>query len=204
MRTADTRGQLCPAPLIAAKRVLKEVGAGDFFIVLTDNLTSYNNLIRFLKDNKTEVVTEENDGVWKLTVKKLSEESPHVRAEDYCAPEIAHFEKGDFIIVISSDRMGEGDDELGKLLMGNFIKALMDLEKLPQHIVLYNMGVTLATKNSPYIEHFRQLEKMGVEIQLCATCVGHFKLGENIGTGIFSNMYTIAEIMASAGKIVKP
>ena len=204
MRTADTRGQLCPAPLIAAKRVLKEVGAGEFFIVLTDNLTSYNNLIRFLKDNKTEVVSEENDGVWKLTVKKLSEESPHVRAEDYCAPEIAHFEKGDFIIVISSDRMGDGDDELGKLLMGNFIKALKDLEKLPQHIVLYNMGVTLATKNSPYIEHFRQLEKMGVEIQLCATCVSHFKLGESIGTGILSNMYTIAEIMASAGKIIKP
>ena len=45
---------------------------------------------------------------------------------------IAHFHKGDFIIVISSDKMGEGDDELGQLLMSNFIKAVKDLDKLPR------------------------------------------------------------------------
>jgi hypothetical protein len=43
-----------------------------------------------------------------------------------------------------------------------------------------------------------------VEIQLCGTCVAHYKLNEKLGVGILSNMYTIAEIMASAGKVIKP
>ena len=112
-------------------------------------MTSYNNLTRFLKDNKTEIKVEEEMGTWKLIVKKITTNIQQLRAEDYCAPEIAHFEKGDFIVAISSDRMGEGDDELGKLLMSTFIKALKDLDKLPQKILFYNRGVTLVTKTSP-------------------------------------------------------
>jgi hypothetical protein len=32
--------------------------------------------------------------------------------------------------------MGEGDTDLGHLLMSNFIKAIKDLDKLPQNGVL--------------------------------------------------------------------
>lgn len=204
MRIVDTRGQLCPAPLIAAKKALREASEGEEFHVLTDNGTSYNNLMRFLRDNKTIVSSEENEGVWTLTVVKQSGFSPLPVPEDYCQPEVAHFEKGDFIVVISSDRMGDGDDELGRLLIGNFIKAVKDLDKLPSKIVFYNKGVMLAVKDSEHAGHLRQLEKMGVEILLCATCVNHFGLGDSVGAGMLSNMYTIAEAMAAASKIIKP
>lgn len=204
MRTVDTRGQLCPAPLIAAKKALKEALEGEIFYVLTDNGISYNNLMRFLRDNKTDVTSGEKEGVWTLTVRKQSGSMVMARPEDYCPPEVAHFEKGDFIVVISSDRMGEGDDDLGRLLIGNFIKAVKDLDKLPAAIVFYNKGVTLAVNGSEHVEHLRQLEKMGVEILLCATCVNHFGLGDSVGAGVLSNMYTIAEAMASATKIIKP
>ena len=72
--------------------------------------------------------------------------------------------------------MGEGDDDLGQLLMSNFIKAIKDLDKLPQKMVFYNKGVTLATKTSPLIDHLTDLEKMGVELLLCATCVNHYAI----------------------------
>ena len=36
MRIIDTKGQLCPAPLIATKKALKETILGESFIVLTD------------------------------------------------------------------------------------------------------------------------------------------------------------------------
>jgi len=100
--------------------------------------------------------------------------------------------------------MGEGDAELGHLLIGNFIKALKDLDKLPQHIVFYNKGVTLATNDSQVIEHIKDLEKMGVEIHLCATCVNYYKLESNIAVGTLSNMYSIAEILASSGNVIRP
>ena len=204
MRIVDTKGHLCPAPLIATKRALKETVVGESFMVLTDNQTSFNNVSRFLTDNKTVFQFSESMGVWTITVTKTSGEASPVKVEDYCTSSIAHFEKGDFIVVISSDKMGDGDDELGHLLMSNFIKAVKDLDNLPRKIIFYNKGVTLVTTNSPVIDHLRDLEKMGVEILLCATCVNHYNISDNTGAGIFSNMYTIAEEMASAGKIVRP
>lgn len=204
MRIIDTKGQLCPAPLIAAKRALKETIGGESFILLTDNQTSFDNLCRFLKDNKADFQVSESEGIWTLTITKTAGEVSQTNPEDYCAPSISHFEKGNYVVVISSDKMGEGDEELGHLLMANFIKALKDLDKLPQKMVFYNNGVKLVTASSPVIDHLKDLEKMGVEVLLCATCVNYYSLASTVGAGTISNIYTIAEAMASAGKIVKP
>jgi selenium metabolism protein YedF len=204
MRIVNTKGQLCPAPLIAAKKALKETTAGESFLVLTDNKTSFDNLSRFLKDNKAEFKVSESDGIWTLTVTKITGDRVETKVEEYCTPAISHLEKGNYVVAITSDKMGEGDDELGYLLISNFIKALKDLDKLPLHIVFYNKGVTLAVKDSPVIEHIKDLEKMGVEIHLCSTCVNHYKLENIVAAGTLSNMYSIAEILASAGNIVRP
>jgi selenium metabolism protein YedF len=204
MRIIDTKGQLCPEPLIAAKRALRETSAGESFILLTDNQTSFDNLNRFLKDNKADSRVSESEGVWTLTITRSEGELAQNKPEEYCTPEISHFEKGNFVVVISSEKMGEGDDQLGRLLISNFIKALKDLDKLPQKIVFYNSGVKLATKTSPVIEHLRDLEKMGVELMLCSTCVSHYALESETGAGILSNMFTIAGVMTSAGTIIKP
>lgn len=204
MRIVDTKGQLCPAPLIAAKRALNETAAGESFIVLTDNRTSFDNLNRFLKDNKAECNVTESDGIWSLTVTKITTEPVQSKPEEYCDTSVAHFQKGNYVVVISSDKMGEGDAELGHLLMTNFIKALKDIDKLPAKIVFYNNGVKLAVKSSPVIEHLRDLEKMGVELILCATCVNHYSLSNDLGVGLVSNIYVIAEAMTTAGNIIKP
>jgi selenium metabolism protein YedF len=204
MRIVDTKGQLCPAPLIAAKKALRATAPGDSFMLLTDNQTSFDNLSRFLKDNNTHFQFSKDEGVWTLTITRLTVDLPQLKAEDYCTPEITHFEKGNYVVVFTSDKMGEGDEELGHLLMSNFIKAIKDLDRLPKKMVFYNKGVTIVTKNSPVIDDLRDLEKMGVELLLCATCVNHYSLSDSIGVGILSNMYTIAEAMTSAGNIIKP
>ena len=204
MRTIDTKGQLCPAPLIATKKALKDAGVGESFIVLTDNQTSLNNLSRFLKDNNTDFKVNEEEGVWRLTITKTTGGVAQVSAEGYSTSAVKHFEKGNFVIVVASDKMGEGDDKLGYLLMCNFIKALKDLDSLPQKMVFYNKGVTLATNNSPVIEDLKDLEKMGVVLLLCATCVNHYCLEKSVDAGSLSNMYVIAEVMTSAGNIIRP
>jgi len=204
MRIVDTKGLLCPAPLIAAKKALKETAEGESFIVLTDNQTSFDNLSRFLKDNKADFQVSLSEGVWTLTTTKTADKVVQTNPEEYCASPVPHFQKGDFVVVISSDKMGEGDDQLGHLLITNFIKALKDLDKLPQKIIFYNNGVKLVTNTSPVIEDLRDLEKMGVAIMLCATCVNYYSLESVTGAGTLSNMYAIAEVMASAGNIIKP
>lgn len=204
MKIVDTKGQLCPAPLIATKRALKETAVGESFTVLTDNQTSFNNLTRFLKDNNADFQVSETAGVWTLTITKTTGDVTLAKAEEYCNSSVSHFQKGNFIVVLASDKMGEGDDELGHLLMANFIKALKDLDILPQKMVFYNNGVKLVTNSSPVIEHLKDLEKMGVELLLCATCVNHYSIESIVGAGTLSNMYAIAEVMASTGNIVRP
>jgi len=72
MRIVDTKGHLCPAPLIAAKKALKETAGGESFILLTDNQTSFDNLSRFLKDNKADFQVSESESIWTLTITKTT------------------------------------------------------------------------------------------------------------------------------------
>src|ERR1035437_2365566 len=89
MRIVDTKGQLCPAPLIAAKKALKETPSGESFIVLTDNQTSFDNLSRFLKDNKADFQVSESGGVWTLTTTKTTSDVVQTKAEEYCPSSIS-------------------------------------------------------------------------------------------------------------------
>ncbi len=204
MRIVDTRGQKCPAPLIATKRALNESKAGESFKVVTDNKTSFENVSRYLRDNKTEFKTEEKDSLWTLIITKSTSPVQLTNAEDYCDTAIPHFRKGDFVISFTSDKMGEGEEELGRLLITNFIKAIKDLDVLPSKIVFYNNGVKLGVMGSPVYEHLKEIESMGVSLFFCATCVNFYSLQDKINIGTLSNMFEIAQVMASAGNVIKP
>ncbi len=204
MRIVDTKGQPCPAPIIATKRVLKDAKTGETFKVLTDSQTSLNNLTKFLKDNSTEFSVEDTDGIWTIIVTKKSDMTSQVKAEEYCTPSVPHFARGNFIIAFTSDKMGEGDEELGRILMINFIKAVKELEKLPEKMIFYNNGVKLGSDDSPVLEHLKEIERMGVGILFCATCSNYYSLEDKIKVGSLSNMYEIAQVMASTGNVIKP
>ncbi|HOU03170.1 MAG TPA: sulfurtransferase-like selenium metabolism protein YedF [Bacteroidales bacterium] len=204
MKIIDTRGKKCPVPIIEAKKALKEASEGEVFIILTDNRTSFDNLCRFLKDNKATFSVEEEKDIWRLTVTKGAIPVQEKVDELYCDTKIPHLSKGNFIIVFSSERMGEGDDDLGNLLMMNFIKAIKDLEILPRQMLFYNSGVKLGAADSPASAHLKDIESMGVELFFCATCSDHYSLRDKISLGSMSNMFAIAQMMASAGSVIKP
>ena len=71
MRIVDTKGQQCPAPLIATKRALKETKTGESFKILTDSKNALENISRFLKDNKIDFHIEETEGFWTILIKKI-------------------------------------------------------------------------------------------------------------------------------------
>ena len=41
-----------------------------------------------------------------------------------------------------------------------------------------------------------------MEFLVCGTCLGYFDLKEKVAVGQVSNMYTVAETMLSAGRLV--
>ncbi|HBC80172.1 MAG TPA: sulfurtransferase-like selenium metabolism protein YedF [Bacteroidales bacterium] len=204
MKIFDTSGQQCPAPLIATKRALRESATGESVKVITDNQNSFNNISRFLKDNNAEFTSEESNGVWTLTIRKVTSANANADPSAYCTNDVPHFTQGDFIIAFSSDKMGDGDAELGHLLMSNFIKAILDLDILPRKMVFYNRGVTLGSEDSPVAGKLREIEKMGVGLLLCATCAKHYSIEEKIKIGTMSNMFEIVQVMSSTGNIIRP
>ena len=157
-----------------------------------------------MKDNNTPFTSTGKDGIWTLTVTKSPGELSKPNVEEFCEVEVPHFQKGDYVIAISSDMMGEGDTDLGTLLMINFIKAIHDLDILPSKMVFYNRGVLLGKDDSAVLELLFNLERMGVALFLCGTCINHYSLEDKIHIGTVSNMFEIAQIMSSAGKVIKP
>ena len=108
------------------------------------------------------------------------------------------------MVVIASATMGEGDPELGRLLMKGYLYALTQLYTLPKTLLFYNGGAALTCEGSASLEDLKSLEAQGVQILTCGTCLNHYGLTDCLKVGEVTNMYVIAETMAGAAKIVKP
>jgi len=85
MKVVDTKGQQCPAPLIATRKALKESESGESFKVLTASNNAFKNISRFLSDNKIHFEVEEKDGIWVFMITKPTGSGPDKNAEDYCS-----------------------------------------------------------------------------------------------------------------------
>ena len=108
------------------------------------------------------------------------------------------------VVVLSSNQMGNGSEELGQILMKGFIFALTELDELPSTVLLYNSGVKLSTEGSNSIEDLKTLQAQGVEILSCGTCLNYYDLTEKLQVGDVTNMYFILEKMSQADKIIRP
>lgn len=106
------------------------------------------------------------------------------------------------VVVLNSNKMGQGDEELGTRLMVNFLSRLIDAELKPQMILLYNSGVKLAAKGSPVLESLQSLENLGIEIISCGTCVNFYGLADQIEAGRVSNMPEIVKVLTETKTIV--
>jgi selenium metabolism protein YedF len=141
--------------------------------------------------------TGDNEYTVILTVGDAPEETEE---EAVCTPDM----RGDTVVVISGDTMGDGDRELGETLLKGFIFALSKQEKLPSAMIFYNRGAFLTTEGSDSLEDLKSMEAMGVEILTCGTCLNHYGIAEKLCVGSVTNMYVIAEKMTGASKVVKP
>ena len=112
--------------------------------------------------------------------------------------------KDDFIIVVSSNEMGQGEKALGQTLIKAFLFAVTKQDKLPSKMLFYNSGAYLTCESSDSLEDLKTLEAEGVEIYTCGTCLNFYELTEKLAVGSITNMYDIVEMMEKAGKVIKP
>src|SRR6056297_3311682 len=96
------------------------------------------------------------------------------------------------VIIINDESFGKGSEELGKKLMGAFLRKIWSKEEKPEKIILYNSGVKIAAKGSYVLDAVNGLFESGVDILACGTCVEHFGLENSLEAARLSNMDEIA------------
>ena len=108
----------------------------------------------------------------------------------------------DTVIVINRNGMGEADQVLQHKLVTTYLQLLDEHDLLPAAICFYTEGVYLAVDGSPVLETLRSLEKKGVRLILCTTCLNYYNLVERVQVGIVGGMGDILEAQNKATKVI--
>lgn len=209
MKTVNAMGEVCPVPIVMAKQAIRELTAADTVEVLVDNPTSVENLTKMAVQMGYPVRSEKKaEGEYRV---EMNVPAPDQAAGDRDEKEnISETEEtpvpaaGKTVVVVSSERMGEGNEELGTVLIKAFTFALTQQEVLPDTMLFYNGGAKLTCEGSPVLEDLKKLEESGVEILTCGTCLGFYEIKEKLAVGGVSNMYEIVEKQMNASRIIRP
>ncbi len=197
MKEIDCRGLPCPQPVINTKNALEELKSGERLCVLVDNEAAVQNVSRFAEAQGHSIEVEKLDGAWKIVITKgerATSEVPISCGETPAYPSC---------VVLSSKGMGQGDPTLSTLLLKAFLKTLLEARERPSRIVCYNEGVFLALEDSEVLEDLKNLEREGIEILVCGTCLDYYRVKEKLAVGKISNMYDIVETVLSS-RVFKP
>ena len=203
MITVNAIGDACPVPVVKTRKAMETIKGAEVVETLVDNEIAVENLKKMagqmgyqVKDQKLE------EGKYSVQIMVTeAEKTENIQADICdCRPTAA----SDKVVVIHSNVMGEGDPELGKVLIKGFIYALSQQEELPKTILFYNGGAYLTCEGSASLDDLKELEHRGVKILTCGTCLNFYGLSEKLKVGEVTNMYEIAATMSKASLIVSP
>lgn len=231
MITINAMGDTCPIPVVKTKKAIEKLEKPDTVETLVDNEIAVENLKKMasqmgfavsdskLSDSKYSVKITVDD-VNKINDNKMSVKNNNKTNSDAKATSVAKANSiktgademvssnvkgsGEKVVVIKSEFMGEGDSELGKVLIKGFIYALSQQDELPQTMLFYNGGAKITSEGSESIEDLKALEEKGVKIFTCGTCLNYYGLTEKLCVGEVTNMYEIAKKMTEASLIICP
>lgn len=194
MVTVDAMGDACPIPVIKTKKAIAQMNGCGELEVFVDNEIAVQNVSKMAANEGGDVTSEKiAEGKYRVEIRLSSVDK--VEKEET---------EKHTIVVVSSDRMGSGNDELGKVLIKGFIFAVTQLEKLPEKMLFYNGGAVLTCEGADTLEDLKSLEAQGVEILTCGTCLGYYGMKEKLQVGSVTNMYAIVEAMSQADRIIRP
>lgn len=202
-------GLACPQPVLKTKQAVDQIQPPRL-TVRVDNEAAVENVSRFLKTRGYETTASGQGGDFTISAIQTSghdrgteksmkaESAAMLSGED--TPEIHQ----KILVFIATDRMGFGDDELGRKLMISFIKTLGEMGDDLWRVVFVNNGVKLTITGSPVLETLQEYIRQGVSILVCGTCLSHFDLLKAKQVGDTTNMLDIVTSLQLANKVIHP
>ena len=198
----DLKGKACPLPVVETRKAFLSLEKNSDEAIITvqlDNQAACANVTRFA-ESQNFVVSQEThpDETFTLTITKgFSCELPTPNSSRSGQLSTYH-------IYIDNYCMGNGDEQLGRILMKAFLKTLPELDNLPTTLIFVNSGVFLTTTDSPELETIRSLETAGCTILVCGTCLDFYNLKKKLALGQVSNMFEITTLLTGSDKVVTP
>ena len=198
-------GDACPIPVVKTKNAIRELGGSGVVEVSVDNEIAVQNLLKMAKQKEDEAEFEKKSNTeYIVTINVNGGEVSDAKPVTKATVKSDEIKLKETIVVIDSDKMGDGDEEFSKTLLKGFIYALSSQDIPPAKILFYNTGVRLTTEGSASIEDLKVLEKAGAKIYSCGACLNNYGLTEKLSVGEVTNMYDIVSYLMEADLVIRP
>lgn len=194
-KSIDVRGLACPQPVLETKKLL-ENEEFDVLEIIADDETAKENLSSLLKKMNFQIlsISQKEDNFHILVAG--NEKQIHNEVE------IDKPKLEGKILLITSDTLGKGNEELGKMLIKAFTHTLTKLKQKPKTMIFMNSGVKLCVENAETIANLKKLQAENVQLLVCGTCLNFYDLADKLKVGEVSNMYDISELLLDNSLVV--
>ena len=213
----DQRGEVCPVPVLNAKRAIEEGQVQDELRVAVDNQAALENLEKLGRQKGLEYQASKlGPAHWEIVYHLGSRPAAAPLVQDPLELQLGQgrpesqslgldLEHGprQATLLFLSDLLGEGDPALGRKLIQGFCFSLRQLELLPERLIFMNRGIFLSTEGSSCLEDLRALEAAGVEVLSCGTCLDYYGRREQLALGSVANMYEIVSHLMASPKVLR-
>ncbi|MGI5921862.1 MAG: sulfurtransferase-like selenium metabolism protein YedF [Syntrophomonadaceae bacterium] len=184
----DARGLTCPQPVILTKKAMDEEELYELTAIV-DNSAALENVCRLGRSQGYDVKVENRD------------QDHYIHMQKSVSGTAVGRDFGGYVaILITSQFFGQGNDELGQVLMKSFLYSLSEMKEQVKYIIFMNSGIFLTCEGSPVLEYLQGLAAGGVEILSCGTCLDFYHMKDKLAVGQVTNMYSAMDILTSAPK----
>jgi selenium metabolism protein YedF len=191
MKSIDCRNWLCPKPVIEVRKILLAAPQNPL-CVLVEDAVARENLQRLAATLGWQVKESSSAGSAALLFTAATAAAPVATSS------------ATTVVLVAAATMGSGNDELGRILLRNFLLTLAELEIPPATIYFINDGVKLTVAGADTVEILQKLADLGIDLAACGLCLDFFKLREKVAVGRITNMLDIVQGMANSGSVLRP
>lgn len=197
----DATNKACPIPFMLAK---KEIDNNTHhFSIIVDNKGAVENLKRLAFSTQYDFSVEEHKNTFIITFTSQEKDVENDKKQEAKEPDTQdNAPIQSWTLFIGKDTMGEGEKELGTALLRMHLYTIDAGNNLPKTIICMNSGVHVATKDTHTISTLQSLEKKGVSVIVCGTCLDYYHVMDELQVGVVGNMYDITNILTSGARVV--
>ena len=203
--TLDLKGMACPKPVLETQKAFKNPEVTEFEVIV-DNTSARENLKRLAASKGYRCDVSEEGSIITVTIRREAALAVETDGQEYVAA--CDIDAGDSItsgrvLMIKNEFLGDGNDELGKVLMKGFLYTVTETKPYPEKVVLLNSAIKLSTINEETVVHLKKLEEAGTKIYSCGTCLNYYDLADQLKVGVIGNMYDVVDsLMSTSDRII--